>query len=118
MCFAKHDLHVMGIKMEGEATSLYLERRATRDGKEYEKYFTLERPLRGGESALIRMIPFDEVADILYIRPSDEDVCTICFVLKNGDSTLSDLKVNKMCFNTNVLKKMIRLCKEANAQRS
>ena len=112
MCFAKHDLHVMGIKMEGEATSLYLELCATRDGREYEKYFTLERPLRGGESTVVKVIRFDEVEDIVYERPSGEDVCTLRFILKDGDRRFSDLKINKMSFNTFVLKKMIRLCKE------
>lgn len=114
MCFfPKQEVYIMGVKMPGEEKGVTLRLALTEDGKRYEDYFTLERPIQGGGREVVLKIPFSEIIDVTYDRPFSGDLCTIRFTLRTYDERVTDLKVKKMNFNAMDLKKMIRLWRKS-----
>ena len=110
-CFEKRDLYITGVQVEDIPESLILNLRTTFDKKDYNDFFTIDRPT-GRTFETLFTIPFSDVEDVTYQRNPSGAFCTISFSLVSGDRRLECVKVKTGCFNVFTVKKMIKLCKK------
>ena len=108
MClFEKHDV-LIWINMEGYAERLMFRLQTTLDRREYNDFFTIERPVSGGGyTDVICTLPFKFIRDFYYMKPASDGPYKICIDIES-DPRLKDIRVEKHCFSYLAFREMER----------
>ena len=114
MCWFKKEDYLIWVNVDGYDQRLMLRLQTTADKRAYNDYFTIERPLRGGQGTeILFTLPFRTIMSISYLRATASEPYTICFEMVGGDPCLSEIKVEKHCFNYLGFKKMVKIHKKS-----
>ena len=108
MClFEKHDL-LIWVNMEGYERRLMFRLQTTPGGREYNDFFTIEKPAENGRGTdVLYTLPFKFIRDFYYMKPASDGPYKICIDIES-DPRLKDIRVEKHCFSYLAFREMER----------
>lgn len=100
MClFEKHDL-LIWVNLEGYERRLMFRLQTTPDRREYNDFFTIEKPAEDGRGTdVLYTLPFKFIRDFYYMKPASDGPYKICIEGENDDPRLRNILVEKHCFS-------------------